>query len=227
MTDPGLAAVAHVGPRPALPDEIAQTGVLAIGRALDRSRVLSIATALIEGGVRAFEITLDSDGALGSIDALARTFGESGQLMTGAGTVLDIDAAQAALDAGASFLVTPHLDVELVAFASSRGVPIIPGAFSPTEILAAWRAGAAAVKLFPASVAGAAFVREFGGPFPDIPLVATGGVSVENAGSFIAAGAVAVGMGSWLTRSGDPVVVAARAREAIDVVRRSRRTTAA
>ena len=90
-------------------------------------------------------------------------------------------------------------------------MPVFPGAFSPTEILLGWRAGATAVKLFPASVAGPGFVREFRGPFRDIPLIATGGVTIESAPAFLAAGAAAVGMGSWLTGDGEPEGIADRA----------------
>ena len=102
------------------------------------------------------------------------------------------------------------------------GVPTLPGAFTPTEVLAAWRAGAAAVKLFPASVAGPAFVRECHGPFPDVPLVPSGGVTAETAGDFIRAGAVAVGIGSWLVSDTEPTEVTARARQVVQAVTAAR-----
>ena len=116
----------------------------------------------------------------------------------------------------------PHTDPELVAWAAARGMPSFPGAFSPTEILAAWRAGAAAVKLFPASVAGPAFVREFRGPFPDIPLIPTGGVTAVTAPEFIRAGAIAVGMGSWLIGDGDPAGIAERGATVVRAVAEAR-----
>src|SRR5205085_7577029 len=110
-------------------------------------------------------------------------------LLLGAGTVLTIEAAGDAVAAGARFLVSPHLDIAIVAWALEHGIPCFPGAFTPTEILGAWRAGATAVKLFPASAVGPAFVREHRGPFRDIPLVPTGGVTAETASDFITAGA--------------------------------------
>ena len=164
--------------------------------------------ALAEGGVRAFEITLNDPeaDALRAIEAVARAEatrqgGPCGErLAIGAGTVLSVAAAQRAVDAGATFLVMPHTDPEIVAWAAERGVPAFPGAATPTEVLAGWRAGAAAIKVFPASSLGPSFVRELRGPLPDVPLVPTGGVSAENAGAFIAAGALAVGPGQLAGR---------------------------
>lgn len=195
--------------RSPLPDEIAGPRVVAIGRGLPPDRIERIAEGLVAGGIRAFEITLNSPGALGGIATLAERWGE--RLLVGAGTVLDVDGAKRAADAGARFIVSPHTDPALIGWAAGRGLPVFPGAFSPTEILAAWNAGATAVKLFPASVAGPAFVREFRGPFRDIPLIATGGVTIESAPAFLAAGALAVGMGSWLTGDGEPDGIADRA----------------
>ena len=157
------------------------------------------------GGVRAFEITLDSPDALAGIAALTASPGAgSDALLVGAGTVMTIDEAAAALDAGARFLVMPHTDVRLVAWAAERGVPVFPGAMTPSEIVAAWNAGAAAVKIFPAGRLGPGFVREVRGPLARIPLVPTGGITAENAAAFIVAGAVAVGAGGWLTGSPRP-----------------------
>lgn len=195
--------------RSPMPGEIAGPRVVAIGRGLPGDRLARIAEGLVGGGIRAFEITLDSPDALGGIAALAARWGE--RLLVGAGTVLDAEGAARAADAGARFIVSPHTDPALVDWAVGRGLPVFPGAFSPTEILAAWRAGATAVKLFPASVAGPAFVREFRGPFRDIPLIATGGVTIETAPAFLNAGAAAVGLGSWLIGDGEPEGIADRA----------------
>lgn len=189
--------------------EIAGPRVVAIGRGLPADRVERIAEGLVAGGIRAFEITLNSPDAPGAITALAARWGQ--HLLVGAGTVLDATEAAVAVDAGAGFIVSPHTDAALIDWAVARGVPVFPGAFSPTEILLAWRAGATAVKLFPASVAGPGFVREFRGPFRDIPLIATGGITIESAPAFLAAGAAAVGMGSWLTGDGEPEGIADRA----------------
>ncbi|GIW19737.1 MAG: hypothetical protein KatS3mg065_0033 [Chloroflexota bacterium] len=203
--------------RPALPPAIVEGRVIAIARRLDPGTLPAIAEALAAKGIRAFEVTLNSPGAVESIRLLA-SGGLGDRLLVGAGTVLTIEEAEAALEAGARFLVTPHLDVALVRWAAERGVPILPGAFTPTEILTAWRAGAAAVKLFPASVAGPTFIRDFRGPFPEIPIVPTGGVTVENAAEFLRAGAVAVGLGSWLTGAGDPAEVGRRAAAVVAAI---------
>lgn len=213
--------------RPEIPAGITSGGVVAIGRRIAADRGAHILTALAEGGVRAFELTLNEPEAeaLRSIEAVAGGAADAGMEL-GAGTVLSIEAAQRAIDAGATFLVMPHLDAELVAWAAARGIPAFPGAATPTEILAAWRAGAAAVKLFPASSAGPSFVRELRGPFPDIPLLPTGGVTLETAPAFISAGAVAVGMGGWLLGDGDPGGIRTRAAQVTAAVADARASLA-
>lgn len=211
------AATRRSGARPALPEAIVEGRVIAIARRLSPATLPAIAEALAANGIRALEVTLNSPGAIESLRQLS-TGPLADRLLVGAGTVLSVDEAAAALEAGARFLVTPHLDIDLVGWAAARGVPILPGTFTPTEMLTAWRAGAAAVKLFPASVAGAAFVREVRGPFPEIPIVPTGGVTVENAAEFLRAGAVAVGLGSWLTGAGDPAEVGRRAAAVVAAI---------
>lgn len=209
--------------RPAIPEGIARSGVIAIARRLDPSRALELARGLAAGGVGAFELTLNEPqtDALRAIEAVARESPAIG-LEIGAGTILTVEAANRALDAGATFLVMPHLDVELVTWIAARGIPAFPGCATPTEVLAAWRAGAAAIKLFPASVAGPAFIRELHGPFPDIPVVPTGGVTPDNAPAFIAAGAVAVGLGGWLLADNEPSGVADRSRQIVAAVSAAR-----
>jgi 2-dehydro-3-deoxyphosphogluconate aldolase / (4S)-4-hydroxy-2-oxoglutarate aldolase len=213
--------VASSSPRPPIPAGLVTGGVVAIARRLTTDNAPRVADALLAGGVQAFELTLNDpvDTALHTIESVAR---RSLELAIGAGTVLSIDAAKRAIDAGATFLVMPHIDPELVAWAAARGVPPLPGAATPSEVLAAWRAGAAAVKVFPASVVGPAFVRECRGPFPDIPLVPSGGVTAESSGDFIAAGAAAVGVGGWLIGDAAPAGVTARARQIVDAVAAAR-----
>jgi 2-dehydro-3-deoxyphosphogluconate aldolase/(4S)-4-hydroxy-2-oxoglutarate aldolase len=207
--------------RPSIPAGLARGGVVAIARGVSPEVAPIVAEALVAGGVGAFEITLNDplDRALRGIEAVAS---RSSGLEVGAGTVLTIEAAQAAIDAGATFLVMPHIDPELVAWAAARRIPTLPGAATPTEILVAWRAGAAAVKVFPASSLGPAFLREVRGPLPDIPLVPTGGVTADTAGAFIAAGAIAVGLGSWLVGDGEPAGVASRAKRVVAAVAAAR-----
>lgn len=207
--------------RVAIPAAVTESRVIAIGRGLPADRMLAIAEGLAAGGVGAFEITLNSPGALGAIGSLAARFAGS-RLLIGAGTVLTPAQANAALDAGARFLVMPNMDPDVIAVGVARGVSTFPGVFTPSEALAAWRAGASAVKLFPASVAGPAFVRELRGPMPDIPVVPTGGVTIENGPAFIAAGAIAIGIGSWLTGSGDPEEIGRRGASLVEALRAAR-----
>lgn len=203
--------------RPPIPPAVVDGRVIAIGRNLDPERALRIGQVLAATGVPAFEVTLQGAGALDAIRDLTDRLGE--RLLVGAGTVLDLEGAEAAVGAGARFLVMPVTDVAIVRWAVERGVPVFPGALSPTEVLTAWRAGASAVKLFPASVGGPALLRELRGPLPDIPLMPTGGVTAENAGALIDAGAVAVGVGSWLTGAPDDASLRARATALMAAVR--------
>lgn len=203
--------------RPPIPPAVVDGRVIAIGRNLHAERALRIGEVLAATGIPAFEVTLQGTGALDAIRELSGALGD--RLLVGAGTVLDIDGAEAAVDAGATFLVSPVTDVALITWGVERGVPVFPGALSPTEVLTAWRAGASAIKLFPASVGGPALLRELRGPFPDIPLMPTGGISADNARALIDAGAVAVGVGSWLTAAPDDAALRARATALMAAVR--------
>jgi 2-dehydro-3-deoxyphosphogluconate aldolase/(4S)-4-hydroxy-2-oxoglutarate aldolase len=203
--------------RPPIPHVIQAGRVIAIGRNLDPERALRIGEVLAGAGVPAFEVTLQGAGALDAIRALRVSLGE--RLLIGAGTVLDVEGAAGAVDAGATFLVMPVTDPGVIAWGVGQGIPVFPGALSPTEVLTAWRAGASAIKLFPSSVGGAALLRELRGPFPDIPLVPTGGVTADNARSLIDAGAVAVGVGSWLAGAPDEVTLRERAMALMAAVR--------
>src|SRR3979411_3047190 len=149
--------------RPPIAAEITSGRVIAIGRRLVPASVVKVAEALVAGGVRAFEVTLDSPGAMAAINELSRRYAD-GSMLVGAGTVLDLASATAAVRAGARFLVSPHTDVELVRWAADQQISIFPGAFTPSEILAAWSAGASALKLFPASAVGPALVGGITGP---------------------------------------------------------------
>lgn len=205
--------------RPPIPDLLRESKVIAIGRNVPPARAASIGEAFAAGGVRVMELTLNEpeDEALRSIAALAAVADDLGALV-GAGTVLSIGAARRAVDAGARFIVSPHTDAELISWCALGGVPCYPGALSPTEIHTAWSAGASAVKLFPAAAVGTGYLKQIAGPFPDIPFVPTGGVSAETAGDWIAAGAVAVGMGGWLIGDGEPAGITERSRRVVAAV---------
>ena len=201
--------------RPQLPAAITDTRVIAVLRGLDPDRVKSIVGILHRSGITAVEITMNSPDAVTSIE---KSLGDDA--VVGAGTVMSVADAEAAVAAGAKFLVAPHTDLDVVRWATERGIPIIPGAFTPTEVAIAWSAGAAAVKIFPASVGGPGLLKAVRGPFGDLPLVPTGGIAADNAGAFFAAGAVAVGVGGWLTDHDDLALVSERAAAIVDACRR-------
>ena len=201
------------------------SGVIAVVRLKESAGLRDVATALAAGGVAALEITLTTPGALEAIAELASQGAEAGSVV-GAGTVLDEKSARDVIAAGARFVVSPTLDRSVVRYCRDKGVACLPGAFSPTELLEAWRAGASLVKLFPASALGPRYLREVLAPLPFLRVVPSGGVSVDNAGDWIRAGAVAVSVGSALVRSsvvvGGEAGLTARARTLVEAVAAAR-----
>jgi 2-dehydro-3-deoxyphosphogluconate aldolase/(4S)-4-hydroxy-2-oxoglutarate aldolase len=152
--------------------------------------------ALAEGGIRLIEVTMNTEGATDAIRRAVRRFGD--QVSIGAGTVLDEEMARAALDAGAQYLISPNVDEGMIAYALKQGVPVWPGAMTPTEIVRAWKLGAGAVKVFPSGSLGLAYIKEIRAPLSHIPMIATGGVSLDNVTAFLEAGVVGVGIGGNL-----------------------------
>jgi 2-dehydro-3-deoxyphosphogluconate aldolase/(4S)-4-hydroxy-2-oxoglutarate aldolase len=176
-----------------LADALTQVPVVAVLRGLAPDEACALATAAIEGGLRAIEITMDSPGAAESISRLAATAAPG--VAIGAGTVVTPADLDAATEAGAAFAVAPHLDLALLATAVTRRLPMVPGVTTPSELHAAVAAGAAFVKLFPAGALGVGYLSALRGPYPSVPLMASGGISVEQIGQWLAAGATAVGIG--------------------------------
>ena len=175
--------------------QIRENKIVAILRGVDPAAVPDVAAALLAGGIRCLEITLNSAKALEVIKHLTAKMGE--QLLIGAGTVLDQHDATAAIDAGAKFIISPALDIPTIQITKKLGAVSIPGAFTATEILTAHRSGADIIKVFPASV-GVGYFRDLRGPLSHIPLMPTGGVNLDNLKAFHDAGAVAFGIGSAL-----------------------------
>ena len=178
---------------------ILDSGVIAIIRSDSDQGLLETARALAAGGVRALEVTMTTPGALDAIRAISRQSND--QFVLGAGTVLDAESARLAILAGAEFIVSPGFDLGAVQTAKSYGKVVCPGALTPTEVIAAWSAGADLVKIFPASVGGPDYIKAIRAPLPQVRLLPTGGVDVANAGEYIRAGAAAVAMGGSLVNA--------------------------
>jgi 2-dehydro-3-deoxyphosphogluconate aldolase/(4S)-4-hydroxy-2-oxoglutarate aldolase len=196
-------------------EAVAATRVVAILRAENASRAEAVVDVLLQHGIRSLELTLTTEGALDVVERLAARVPDGTDI--GVGTVLRADDVDRAVAAGARFVVSPSVDPAVIEAATRHGIASYPGAFTPTEIHAAWAAGASAVKLFPAGALGPDYLRAVRAPLPGIPLVPTGGIAVEAVGAWLAAGATAVGLGSpligdALARDGDLDALARRAR---------------
>jgi 2-dehydro-3-deoxyphosphogluconate aldolase/(4S)-4-hydroxy-2-oxoglutarate aldolase len=205
---------------------IERAGVVAVIRLKDPAVLAGVVDALVAGGVHMLEITMTVPGAVELIRALGPSLPEG--FLLGAGTVTDPATARAVIDAGAAFVVSPVLRTDVIAACHEHGVPALPGCFSPTEILTAWEAGADIVKVFPATALGPGYFKDVRGPLPDVKLMPTGGVSIENAGDWIRAGAVAVGVGGALLdaaaiAAGDFSVVTANAKRIVANVQAARK----
>ena len=175
---------------------IEQLGVVAVIRLRDPGKLRAVVDAIAAGGVRALEVTMTVPGAVDLIRGLAPTMPDG--FLLGAGTVVDAETARAVIDAGAQFVISPVFRREVLAACHERGVPFAPGCFTPTEILDAHDAGADIVKVFPATALGPQYIKDVRAPLPQVKLMPTGGVTLDNAGEWIRAGAVAVGLGSSL-----------------------------
>ena len=177
--------------------------IVVLRRVEPRDRLLELVDQLADAGAHAFEVTLDAESAASDLGAVRDKLAARGDgpHAVGAGTVLRPEQLAAARRAGAEFAVAPVLDLAMVRGALAAGLPFIPGALTPTEVAAAWEAGATFVKLFPASAVGPAMVRELRGPMPEVGLIPTGGVDAGNARAFLEAGAAAVGIGGAIVRA--------------------------
>lgn len=208
-----------------VPSEIIESRLVAVLRAPIPDHVAEAARKLVSCGVRCIEVTLTTPHALGVIEELAAD-GGTGEAVIGAGTVVTRQQADDAVAAGATYLLSPLFAPEVVEAGIAKGVPVIPGAATPTEIAAAWRSGCAAVKVFPAaSLGGPSFIRSVREPLPDVALLPTGGIREGDVVEYLKAGAIAVGVGSPLTgsslTSGDLTDLERRARAFLDAAKRA------
>jgi len=201
-------------------------GIVPVIRASSAQQALAAIDAVCKGGISVLEITMTVPGANTVIEDVRKSMG--GDVLVGAGTVLDTEAARKSLDAGAQFLVSPGFDEATVAFAKSKDVLMIAGALTPTEVISAWTAGADFVKIFPCSaVGGASYIKALKGPLPQVPLIPTGGVNLKTAADFIKAGSEALGIGGELIlasalKAGTPQIISDLAREYLAIIQEAR-----
>lgn len=203
-------------------EKIRAERIVAVVRSRDSDKLVEVAKALVAGGVKTLEITMTVPDALEVIRAVRRQLGD--EVLLGAGTILDPETARSALLAGAEFIVGPTVQADVIRLCRRYNKPVFPGAFTPTEILAAWEQGADIVKVFPAEIGGPDLLRALKGPLPQIPLMPTGGVNLETAESFLRAGAACLGLGGALVdkdavAAGDMKRITALAEQYVQIVR--------
>jgi 2-dehydro-3-deoxyphosphogluconate aldolase / (4S)-4-hydroxy-2-oxoglutarate aldolase len=205
---------------------IAEIGVIPVIRAESAEIALRAIRAIEAGGLSVLEITMTIPGAIRVIETVVQEMGS--RALIGAGTVLNKAIARECIAAGAEFIVSPAVDTGTIEYCRSRGVTVMPGAMTPTEVVTAWSAGADFVKIFPAgALGGPSYIRSLKAPLPEVPLVPTGGVSLKNAGDFIKAGAAALGVGASLLdaealRNGSTALATEHARKFIEIVNQAR-----
>jgi 2-dehydro-3-deoxyphosphogluconate aldolase / (4S)-4-hydroxy-2-oxoglutarate aldolase len=206
-------------------DKIKELGLVSVIRGPSADLTIKMVEALVEGGVLAIEITYSTPNAEDVVSTLAKHFGN--RIVLGMGTVTQPSQVKSALSAGASFLVSPVCEPVLVKAMISSGAASMVGALTPTEVFSAFEAGADVVKIFPGSLAGPAYIKALHGPFPNIPMMPTGGVSADNVADWFAAGVVAVGAGSELcppklAQEGKFIEISERARNFVQAVEKAR-----
>jgi 2-dehydro-3-deoxyphosphogluconate aldolase/(4S)-4-hydroxy-2-oxoglutarate aldolase len=204
---------------------IVDGGIVAVVRSESSASLVKVVQALAEGGVRAAEVTFTVPDAIEVIRQVRRAVGEA--MVLGAGTVLDPETARAALLAGAEYIVAPTLNLDVIRLCHRYDKVVMPGAFTPTEVLTAWEAGADIVKVFPADVGGPAYLKALHGPLPQVRLMPTGGVDLTTAEGFLAAGACCLGVGGALVDSkaiatGDFARIRDLAAQYVAIVHRAR-----
>jgi 2-dehydro-3-deoxyphosphogluconate aldolase/(4S)-4-hydroxy-2-oxoglutarate aldolase len=210
-------------------DKLQSLGLIPVLRAKSAAEAHALVEAIMLGGVTVMEVTMTVPGAIGVIRSLREKYGE--RLLLGAGTVLDAEQCAAAIEAGAEFIVSPSLHLDVISKTKELGKVSIPGALTPTEVVTAWKAGADYVKIFPCSAAGgASYLKALKAPLPHILLIPTGGVTVETASQYLKAGASALGVGSDLVNAaaleqGKPELITETAKKYLEVIRQERAQT--
>jgi 2-dehydro-3-deoxyphosphogluconate aldolase/(4S)-4-hydroxy-2-oxoglutarate aldolase len=182
--------------RPEVPNLLHEHPVVAVLRATHAREYAPVIEALADGGIRSIELTLSTAGVMDELPRLVDRFGAGVDI--GLGTITSTEEASAGIGQEAAYLVTPTVNHDVVTLAASHGVPVFPGGMTPTELLSGWQSGASAVKLFPASTVGTGYLKQLHGPFPGLPVIPSGGISIEDAPEWIAAGSIAVSIGGPL-----------------------------
>lgn len=204
---------------------IEKTGIIAVLRKQNIDTLKEVIKYLKAGGINIFEITLDTPGALKAIEEIKQ---KDKDIILGAGTVLDGETARAAILAGADFIFAPNLNYDVIKVSKRYGKVVIPGVMSPTEIMNAYEAGGDIVKIFPAGVLGPEYIKSVRGPLGHVPMMPTGGVTLENAGDYIKAGVIAIGIGGELVdkeaiERGELIKLEEKAKSFINTVKEARR----
>jgi 2-dehydro-3-deoxyphosphogluconate aldolase/(4S)-4-hydroxy-2-oxoglutarate aldolase len=204
---------------------IRETGIIAVMRAKSSKQLIQASDAIKAGGVRVIEVTMTTPGALDVIKEAKEKYSED--TLFGAGSVLDPETARMAILAGADFIVGPTLNFQVITVCNRYGIPVMPGCYTPTEVLSAWEAGASMIKLFPASFGGPELVKAILAPLPQVEIVPVGGIDLSNAAEFIRAGSVALGVGNSLVNdkllnAGDFSELTRRAASFIEKVQEGR-----
>ncbi|RDW21362.1 2-dehydro-3-deoxyphosphogluconate aldolase [Oceanobacillus arenosus] len=180
-------------------DTLLEEKIIAILRNVPSSKVIPTAQALTDGGIKLLEITMNSEKALESIYQIRNIYDQD-DVFIGAGTVLNKEMAEEAVEAGAQFLISPNLDTSVISYANKHNIDVWPGVMTPTEMVNAWNAGAKAVKLYPAGTLGPQYIKDIKAPLDNIPIIATGGINIENLETYFEAGADAIGVGGQLVQ---------------------------
>jgi 2-dehydro-3-deoxyphosphogluconate aldolase/(4S)-4-hydroxy-2-oxoglutarate aldolase len=207
-------------------EQLEAAGIIPVLRARSAKEALGVVEAMVAGGVTVIEVTMTVPGAIDVLKELKRSYGS--KLLLGSGTVTDAAECAATIEAGAEFVVSPSLHMDVIAETKKRDKVSLPGALTPTEVITAWRAGADFVKVFPCSaMGGASYLKSLKAPFPYLRLVPTGGVTLQTAASFLEAGASALGVGADLVNlqalaAGKPEIITNTARGYIEVIARTR-----
>ena len=207
-------------------EHIENLGLVPVVRASSADEAMLAIDAIKEGGVNVLEITMTVPGAIKVIEKVTDKYGTD--VLVGAGTVLDPETARACLLAGAQFIVSPALNLDTIALCQRYSAPVMPGVLTPTEVITAWSAGADLVKVFPCgAVGGASYIKNLKGPFPQVKIIPTGGVSLKTAADFIAAGASALGVGTDLVnikaiKEGNPQAVTEAAQQYLQIIKEAR-----